>query len=158
MKKILFSLGLFLLGAGIGYRIAIAPLSIPKQKNDVTIKFQKETKKYIKRCISQTFPKDLSKISIYTDEMKELDYNYHQCIRQVIISKLHELAAKEDADKMVKSLDKFEDGILNFYWDLYNREDNGVLGREANDAALGFYYEAILDDIILFQNHFTNQW
>lgn len=91
---------------------------------------------------------------MYTDEIKELDRNYHQCIRQVIISKINELAAKEDADKMIKSLDKIQEGILDFYWDLYNREDNGTLGREANDAVLGFYYEALLDDIILFKKNF----
>ena len=88
---------------------------------------------------------------MYSDEIKELDHNYHQCMRKVIIAKINELATKEDTNKMIQSLDKIEEGILNFYWDLYNREDYGIIGRDMNDASMGRYYETILQDVIHFQ-------
>lgn len=82
---------------------------------------------------------------------KKLDAKYHQCLKSIIVSKINELAAKEDADKMIQSLNKIQDGILSFYWNLYNREDNGVIGRGINDAAMGRYYETLLEDVIHFQ-------
>ena len=83
--------------------------------------------------------------------MKCLDKKYHQCLKEVIIAKINELATKEDAQKMVDALNKFEESVLSLYWDLYNREDYGVMGRGVNDAALGRYYEYLLSDIINFK-------
>ena len=151
MKKILFYFVLILLGIGIGSGITISILGIPEPQDDFAIKIKQETEKYKKECFSQTFPKDLNDIDMYSDEIKELDHNYHQCMRKVIIAKINELATKEDANKMIQSLDKIEEGILNFYWDLYNREDYGIIGRDMNDASMGRYYETILQDVIHFQ-------
>ena len=102
----------------------------------------------IKNCIKKEI---LDEINIYNDDLKKLDAKYHQCLKSVIVSKINELAAKEDADKMIQSLNKIQDGILSFYWNLYNREDNGVIGRGINDAAMGRYYETLLEDVIHFQ-------
>ncbi len=88
---------------------------------------------------------------MYTDEMKCLDKKYHQCLKKVIIAQIKELATKEDAQKMIDALNKLEDSVLTLYWDLYNREDYGVIGRGVNDAALGRYYEYLLSDIINFK-------
>ena len=151
MKKVLLNFALLILGIVIGGVITMAIFVVSEQQDDFTIKVKQETEKYKKECFSQTFPKDLNDIDMYSDEIKELDYKYHQCIRMVIIAKINELANKKDANKMVKSLDKIEKGFLNLYWDLYNREDYGIIGRDMNDAVMGRYYEKILEDIINFQ-------
>lgn len=54
---------------------------------------------------------------------------------------------------MIQFLNEFEKGILGFYWILYNTEDNGYIGRQQNDAAMGRYYEQILEDIILYEQN-----
>ena len=151
MKKILGYLGVLFLGIGLGIVIIIAVLGLPDKEDDFITEVKQETEKYKDECFSKTFPKDLNEIDMYSDEIKELDYKYHQCIKKIIVYKLNELATKKDADKMAQSLDKIQEGILNFYWDLYNREDYGVIGRDMNDAAMGRYYETLLQDIIHFQ-------
>lgn len=151
MKKILGYLGVLFLGIGLGIVIIIAVLGLPDKEDDFITEVKQETEKYKDECFSKTFPKDLNEIDMYSDEIKELDYKYHQCIKKIIVYKLNELATKNDADKMAQSLDKIQEGILNFYWDLYNREDYGVIGRDMNDAAMGRYYETLLQDIIHFQ-------
>ena len=154
MKKFLFYLFLVLLGIGIGCGITIFMSDNLEKEYNIKIRFNPETKKYIQACTAKVYPKNTNDINIYNDDLKKIDYKYHQCLRNIIISKINELTKKEDADRMLQSLNKIEKGILKFYWNLYNRDDNGTLGREANDAALGFYYEALLDDIILFQQNF----
>jgi len=118
---------------------------------DTSQKIRQEVEKYKKECSKKAYPKNLDEINIYNDDLKKLDAKYHQCLKSVIVSKINELAAKEDADKMIQSLNKIQDGILSFYWNLYNREDNGVIGRGINDAAMGRYYETLLEDVIHFQ-------
>ena len=115
------------------------------------ILIEQETEKYKTECFRQSYPEDLSAINMYTDEMKCLDKKYHQCLKKVIIAQIKELATKEDAQRMIDALNKLEDSILTLYWDLYNREDYGVIGRGVNDAALGRYYEYLLSDIINFK-------
>ena len=115
------------------------------------ILIEQETEKYKKDCFRQSYPEDLGTINMYTDELKCMDKQYHQCLKNVIIAQINALATKEDAQKMVDALNKFEDSVLSLYWDLYNREDFGVMGRGVNDAALGRYYEYLLSDIINFK-------
>ena len=115
------------------------------------ILIEQETEKYKQDCFKQAYPEDLSSINMYNDEMKCLDKKYHQCLKEVIIAKINELATKEDAQKMIDELNQFEESVLSLYWDLYNREDYGVMGRGVNDAALGRYYEYLLSDIINFE-------
>ena len=115
------------------------------------ILIEQETEKYKTECFRQSYPEDLSAINMYTDEMKCLDKKYHQCLKKVIIAQIKELATEEDAQKMIDALNKLEDSVLTLYWDLYNREDYGVIGRGVNDAALGRYYEYLLSDIINFK-------
>ena len=120
-----------------------------KDKEQILI--EQETEKYKQYCFKQAYPEDLSSINMYNDEMKCLDKKYHQCLKEVIIAKINELATKEDAQKMIDELNQFEESVLSLYWDLYNREDYGVMGRGVNDATLGRYYEHLLSDIINFE-------
>ena len=149
MRKILLCLSLFLLGICTGYVISV--FDFHSEEDDFVIKVKQETKKYEDECFAQTFSKNLNDIDMYSDGIKELDYNYHQCIRKIIVAKINELSTQKDANKMIQSLNKIEEGILDFYWDLYNREDYGIIGRDMNDAAMGRYYENLLEDIIHFQ-------
>lgn len=146
MKKLFLLLSLVVINAA-NVR-AEEPLSA---EVDTSQKIKLEVEKYKKECFGKAYPKNLDEINIYNDDLKKLDAKYHQCLKSVIISKINELAAKEDADKMIQSLDKIQDGILSFYWNLYNREDNGIIGKGINDAAMGRYYETLLEDVIYFQ-------
>ena len=86
------------------------------QKQEVEDKEQmlieQETEKYKQDCFNQSYPEDLSSINMYNDEMKCLDRKYHQCLKGIIIAKINELATKEDAQKMVEALNKFEESVL----------------------------------------------
>ena len=146
MKKLFLFLAFFIIN--IENVRAEKPLSA---EVDASQKIKQEVEKYKKECSKKAYPKNLDEINIYNDDLKKLDAKYHQCLKSVIISKINELATKEDADKMIQSLNKIQDGILSFYWNLYNREDNGVIGRGINDAAMGRYYETLLEDVIHFQ-------
>ena len=146
MKKLFLFLACFIIN--IENVRADEPLSA---EVDTSQKIRQEVEKYKKECSKKAYPKNLDEINIYNDDLKKLDAKYHQCLKSVIVSKINELAAKEDADKMIQSLNKSQDGILSFYWNLYNREDNGVIGRGINDAAMGRYYETLLEDVIHFQ-------
>ena len=146
MKKLFLFLACFIINIE-NFR-ADEPLSA---EVDTSQKIKLEVEKYKKECSKKAYPKNLDEINIYNDDLKKLDAKYHQCLKSVIVSKINELAAKEDADKMIQSLNKIQDGILSFYWNLYNREDNGVIGRGINDAAMGRYYETLLEDVIHFQ-------
>ena len=146
MKKIFLLLSLFVIVAA----------NVRAEENvsaeiDGSQKVKQEVEKYVQDCSKKVYPKNLDEINMYNDDFKKLDAEYHQCLKLVIISKINELATKEDADKMIQSLNKIQDGILDFYWTLYNREDNGVIGRGINDAAMGRYYEILLEDIVHFQ-------
>ena len=140
MKKLFLFLACFIIN--IENVRADEPLSA---EVDTSQKIKLEVEKYKKECSKKAYPKNLDEINIYNDDLKKLDAKYHQCLKSVIVSKINELAAKEDADKMIQSLNKIQDGIL------YNREDNGVIGRGINDAAMGRYYETLLEDVIHFQ-------
>lgn len=146
MKKLFLFLAFFIIN--IENVRAEEPLSA---EVDTSQKIKQEVEKYKKECSKKAYPKNLDEINIYNDDLKKLDAKYHQCLKSVIVSKINELAAKKDADKMIQSLNKIQDGILSFYWNLYNREDNGVIGRGINDAAMGRYYETLLEDVIHFQ-------
>lgn len=147
MKRLFLLLGLFFINIGSGYA---KETDVAEHDSAQTVK--QEVEKYEKECSKKVYPKNLDEINIYNNDLKKLDAKYHQCIKSVIISKINQLATKKDADKMVQSLNKIQDGILSFYWNLYNRDDNGVIGRGINDAAMGRYYEILLEDIIHFQH------
>ena len=51
---------------------------------------EQETEKYKQDCFNQSYPKDLSSINMYNDEMKCLDKKYHQCLKEVIIAKIND--------------------------------------------------------------------
>lgn len=149
MKKIPFCLAL--LGICIWSRITTVKAE-ETEKDNYRQQLSSKTEKYIQECSQKVYPENLDGVSMYNDDIKELDAKYHQCIKSIIISKINQMATKEDADKMIQSLNKIQESILDFYWDLYNREDNGIIGRGANDAVMGRYYEKILEDIIHFQH------
>ena len=77
------------------------------------------------------------------------------CMLQDIMISADVLDGK-DYSKYYNYIDKIQEGVSNFYWDLYNREDNGAIGRGVNDASLGRYYEQILKDIIHYQYVFSH--
>lgn len=142
----------------IAVLIVISFLVLPKQekKDSISVQIEQETESYKKECFTKAFPERLDNYSMYNDDIKEGEYRYHQCLKKIIIEKINQLANKSYADKMIQSLDKIQEGVSNFYWDLYNREDNGAIGRGVNDASLGRYYEQILKDIIHYQYVFSH--
>lgn len=136
--------------------IVFLVLAKQEKKDIISVQIEQETENYKKECFAKAFPKELDNYSMYNDDIKEGDYRYHQCLKKIIIKKVNQLANKSDADKMIQSLDKIQEGVSNLYWDLYNREDNGTIGRGVNDASLGRYYEQILKDIIHYQYVFSH--
>ena len=144
--------------SAIAVLIVISFLILSKQekKDTISVRIEQETESYKKECFTKAFPKELDNYSMYNDDIKKGDYRYHQCLKGIIIKKINQLANKSDAEKMVQSLDKIQEGIRDLYWDLYNREDNGTIGRGVNDASLGRYYEQILKDIIHYQYVFSH--
>ena len=136
----------------------IAVFILPKQekKDTISARIEQETEIYKKECFAKAFPEGLDNYSMYNDDIKEGEYRYHQCLKKVIIEKINQSANKTDAEKMAQSLDKIQEGVRDFYWDLYNREDNGSIGRGVNDASLSRYYEQILKDIIHYQYVFIH--
>lgn len=124
-------------------------------KDDILLKVKSETAHAKQRCFDQAFPGNA--FNMYGDDLKVKDSVYHQCLKKEIINHINQIANKDDAEKLTKSLDEIQDGILNFYWELYNRQDYGSIGRGVNDASLGRYYEQILEDIIHFQYIFNTQ-
>ncbi len=148
MKKFVLFLGLMLL-----FNINVSANEV--KKDDVLVKIEQETEKYKKDCYdNEAFPGDFNNYSIYNDDIKEGDFRYHQCLKKVIIQKINEMAEAEDAKKMIADLDKIQEATSEFYWILFNREDNGTLGRGMNDAVLGRRFENILEDIIYYQRRY----
>ncbi len=148
MKKFVLFLGLMLL-----FNINVSANEV--KKDDVLVKIEQETEKYKKDCYdNEAFPGDFNNYSIYNDDIKEGDFRYHQCLKKVIIQKINEMAEADDAQKMIADLDKIQEATSEFYWILFNREDNGTLGRGMNDAVLGRRFENILEDIIYYQRRY----
>ena len=84
-----------------------------EDKSKGVLYVDRETEKYKQDCFNQSYPEDLSSINMYNDEMKCLDKKYHQCLKEVIIAKINELATKEDAQKMVDELNQFQESVLS---------------------------------------------
>ena len=123
-----------------------------EETDPLLIKRDKELAKYEKECFDkEAYPKGIDNYSMYNDDFKEADFRYHQCIKRIIVKKINEMTTGENARRMIAAIDKIQEGILDFYWILYNRQDNGVVGRMQNDAALGRYFESILRAIIHYQ-------
>ncbi len=150
MKKFVLFLGLMLL-----FNINVSANEV--KKDDVLVKIEQETEKYKKDCYdNEAFPGDFNNYSIYNDDIKEGDFRYHQCLKKVIIQKINEMAEAEDAKKMIADLDKLQDGTSDFYWALYNQQDNGTYGRSVNDTVVGQHFEEILEDIIHYKAVYTD--
>lgn len=126
--------------------------------DDLSIKVEQETKKYEESCYKQSYPDnpDDDIYAVYDDGLKEADRQYHQCIKKIISDKITKIASPEDAKKMVQALNKIEEGTLELYWLIYNRQDNGYVGRLQNDATLGRRFDDILEDIIHYQHLYEN--
>ena len=150
MKKLTLILALIL-------SLGSEALAHETTKDEVILKIQQETEKYKKKCFEkEAFPKGLNNYSMYNDDIKEGNYRYHQCLKKVIIKKINEIATPQYAKEMISDLDKIQDGVLDFYWILYTRKDNGTIGRDVNDATLGRHFEDILEDIIYYQTIYKN--
>ena len=129
-------------------------LAFPIQAKELSLneEIQLEAEKYQNKCFhEEAFPNGIENYNIYTDDIKEGDYRYHQCLKKVIVQKIQEIASAKDAQVMIHDLDQIQAGVSDFYWVLFNREDNGTLGRGMNDAVLGRYFERFLAFIISYQ-------
>ena len=123
---------------------------IPSDK--LLLKIQQETERYKKNCYEkEAFPGDFDNYSMYNDDIKNGDIRYHQCLKKVIIQKIKKITAPDEAAKMINNLDKIQKEFSEFYWTLFNHQDNGIIGKGANDALLGRRFEDILEDIIYYQ-------
>lgn len=145
MKKIVLILGLFL-------SLYTNARANEPSKDEIILKVRQETENYKKECFEkEAFPKGLNNYNMYNDDIKNGNYRYHQCLKKVIIEKINEMVTQKHAKEMISDLDKIQESILDFYWVLYTREDNGTIGRDINDATLGHRFEEILEDIIYYQ-------
>ena len=113
----------------------------------------KQVDKYKEECFNKyAFPKGIDNYSMYNDDIKEGDFRYHQCLKNIIIEKIKEISSTDEAALMIADLNKIQDSFSDFYWRLYNRKDSGVLGRGINDAVLGRRFEDILEDILYYKS------
>lgn len=149
-KKVLISLGsIILIGAGlVGFWCYNA-------KDDVLLRVKSATERAEQRCMNEAFGNN--DFNMYGNDLKTRDAVYHQCLRKEITDRINKFADKEDVKKLTEGLDKIQEGVLSFYWDLYNRQDYGSIGRGVNDAVLGRYYEHILEDVIHFEYVFEGR-
>ncbi len=150
MKKIFLLLSL----------IVIIAANVQAEENvsaetDTSQKIKQEVEKYKKECSEKAYPNDYTDhvYALIDDSLKYANQKYHQCIKSIIIEKSKIIFPKKESEQMIQFLNEFEKGILGFYWILYNTEDNGYIGRQQNDAAMGRYYEQILEDIILYEQN-----
>ena len=148
MKKVLLILLSFLYVS----KVALAE-EIEKTKFDSV---EKQMDKYKNECFNKyAFPKGIDNYSMYNDDIKDGDFRYHQCLKNVIIRKIKEISSADDAKLMIEDLNKIQDSFSGFYWTLYNRKDTGVFGRGINDAVLGRRFEDILEDILYYQSTYN---
>lgn len=122
---------------------------------DASQKIKQEVEKYKKECSQKAYPDDyMDHVYAFTDDsLKYANQKYYQCIKSIIIEKNEIIFPKKESEKMIQFLNELEKGVLGFYWILHNTEDNGYIGRQQNDAAMGRYYEQILEDIILYEQN-----
>ncbi len=154
MKKLFLFLGLFIFNVENVWAETATSVEV-----DAEQKVQQETEKYKQQCSRQAYPSNYTD-SVYAmmdDSLKSAHQKYNQCIKNVIINKISAFASKENSEKMLASLNMLQKGVLDFYWTLYNMEDNGVIGRQQNDAAMGYYYNHILEDVILYEQNYNAQ-
>lgn len=150
MRKIAFVLSLMLL-------IHTNAWAEENINDSILIKVRQETENYKKECYEkEAFPKGIDNYNMYNDDIKEGNFRYHQCLKKIIIKKIQRISSPEDAEKMVADLDKIQEGISDYYWILYNRQDNGVIGRMQNDVILGRRFEDILEDILYYEALYDN--
>ena len=146
MKKIFLILGLIL---------AVINPAQAEERQEID-EIQQQVEKYTKACYNKAFPVNNPEkmdyiLSFYNEEMKESDQKYHKCIKDIIIEKIKQDSSAEDAVKIIEALNKIEQGILDFYGIMYAQTDTGTVGRDFNDAVLGRRYEAILYDVLRYQ-------
>lgn len=117
---------------------------------------QQQVEKYTKECYNKSYPVDDPEkmdyiLSFYNEGMKESDQKYHKCVKDIIIEKIRQDSSEEDAVKIIEALNKIERGFLDFYGIMYAQTDTGTVGKDFNDAVLGRRYEAILYDVLRYQ-------
>ncbi len=121
----------------------------------IPTKIEQDVERYQKECSQQAYPGDYRDhiYALADDSLKHANQKYHQCIKKIIIDKISSFASNEESVKMIQSLNELQTGILNFYGILYNMRNDGIVGRQKNDAALGYYYDIILEDIIQYEQN-----
>ena len=94
MKKVLLILLSFLYVS----KVVLAE-EIEKTKFDSV---EKQMDKYKNECFNKyAFPKGIDNYSMYNDDIKDGDFRYHQCLKNIIIRKIKEISSADDAKLMI---------------------------------------------------------
>ncbi len=112
---------------------------------------ERQTQKVKDECYKSAFPEEkMDKIlSLTDDSLKDAEQKYAVCIEKNIFKIIDIHFSPEVTERMKKNLEKFRMYYRDFYWDLYNTEDNGTIGRMQNDAIYSRRLEDILYDVNL---------
>jgi len=105
--------------------------------------------------------KDISLFDVNEEEMyknlvqywgntKKAERDYAVCIKEIIIEKIKNEFPQESKVEMLDAIEEIQSGTLKLYWNLYNSQDNGLIGQVQNDAAMSRVCDKILEDIILY--------
>ena len=72
--------------------------------DDLSIKVERETKKYKESCYKQSYPDnpDDDIYAVYDDGLKEADRQYHQCIKKLFLIKLQKWHPRKMLKKWFK--------------------------------------------------------
>lgn len=146
MKKIFLILGLI-------FTIINQVKAEEQQEID---EIQQQVEKYKEECYNKSYPVDDSEkmdyiFSYYNGSVKEYLPKYNNCLKGYIIEKIRQDSLEEDAVKIIEALNKIEQGVLDFYGIMYAQTDTGIYGKAINDNELGRRYEAILYDVLRYQ-------
>ena len=139
MRKILFIL--------LGCLVAFSAIAEDEVLNIV----ERQTQKVKNECYKSAFPEEkMDKIlSLNDDSLKDAEQKYAVCMEKNIFKIVGTHYSPEVTERMKKNLEKFRVYYRNFYWDLYNTEDNGTIGRMQNDAIYSRQLEDILYNVNL---------
>lgn len=146
---------------------AILLMSSNAQSEDQTLNEVKEQlETYQKKCGDKAFPKEEMEKDVpifgiddremyanlveYWGSMKQAEQDYSACMKEIIINKIDTEFPEESKVEMLDAIDEIQSGTLKLYWNLYNSQDNGLIGQLQNDAAMSRVYDKILEDIILY--------
>ncbi len=144
---------------------AILIISSNAQSEDQTLnKVKEQLEIYQKKCYNEAFSKEeiekdvplfgidegemYANLVEYWGSMKQAEQDYSACMKEIIVNKIDTEFPEESQKEMKDALEEIQSGILKLYWNVHNSQDNGLIGRLQNDAAMSRVYDNILEDII----------